>query len=125
MNRILVAIMAALLLLATAGGATAGSLVTSKQIKNGTIKAADLSKPLRKTATAPAAAPGFTRIQRVMSTADEPSWARCPAGTTLTGGGAVNNANAALVASHPVENAWYARSSNFNDQTRTWALCAS
>ncbi len=43
------------LLLASAGTATAARLITSKDIKNGTIKAKDLSKPLRSKLNAPGA----------------------------------------------------------------------
>jgi hypothetical protein len=41
------------LLLASAGTATAARLITSKDIKNGTIRSKDLSKPVRKKLNAP------------------------------------------------------------------------
>lgn len=122
MNKTLIAGFAALLVISSAGGATAGSIVTSKQIKDGTIKPSDLSKPLRIAATESA---GFSKITTVTSTAETPGLASCPPGTTLVSGGASNSANAAFVESHPQGNAWYAKSTNWNEYLVVYALCAS
>ena len=46
------------LVLASAGGATAAQLVTGKQIKNGSVASADLSKSLR----GKIAGPGFVKV---------------------------------------------------------------
>lgn len=125
MNKPLALTAAALTLLVatSAGSATAGALITSKHIKNGTIKPADLSKQLRTTATAPT---GFTDVTTVTS-APGAGRADCPTGTHLTGGGVHSPANAAVVTSRPEGNSWIARTPNPTfDQTLTiYALCAS
>lgn len=122
MNKTLIAAAAALVVISTAGGATAGTLITSKDIKNGTIKPADLTKPLRAQATSPT---GFTTVTRVTSTTADTTAATCPADTTLIGGGGASTTNSAITASYPDGNTWHATPANFPEQFTTYALCAS
>lgn len=71
------------LLLAGAGTATAARLITSKDIKNGTIKQKDLSKPVRTKLNAPGPK-GDTGAQGERGPAG-PSWATAgTAGLTST-----------------------------------------
>jgi hypothetical protein len=102
----LVALLA--LVMATTGSAVAASLITSKQIKNGTIKSKDLSAKAKRDLRGnegprgaqgptgpqgPAGPSAVSRIQRVEATLTvgpgvvESVSVNCPAGTSLVSGG--------------------------------------
>lgn len=98
---LLIALLA--LVLAVGGGAfAAGTMVTSAQIKNGTIKPADLSPALRRSIAqtgppGPAGAPGLSQVEVVTGASDyalgsgyRSAIASCPSGKrAVSGGGAV------------------------------------
>lgn len=121
MNKTLVAIIAALLLTTAGGtaGAVATKAVTSKNIKDGTIKKNDLSKALRTTATS-------TYFNEVVTVTSLPGAGRadCPDGTKVVGGGFDSTSNSPMVASRPNGNGWYAKSTNFNENLSVYAICA-
>jgi hypothetical protein len=81
--------------LVTAGSSAAAFVVTSKNIKNGTIQPIDLSAKTKRSLG------GFQTVERVRelvafsyaSPGPKSATATCPSGTVLTGGGFVSNPN--------------------------------
>lgn len=106
--------------------------IVSRDIKNGTIAVADISKSARA-----ALADGPGRVQLVTSQSPDVTGSvkflsvDCPAGTSLTGGSATvgGASGASVTSSAPTATGWTA-AANFSGPTQPWvltvyALCAS
>lgn len=148
----LIACAIVVVVVAAGGGATAAALITSKQIKDGTIQVHDLNS---KTVKALKGKPGprgpagqsgtFKKTQTVIaawSVGDHSKSAMCPAGTTVVGGGIRNERSRNAVGSnpwdytvlqtYPINNGWFveiykAPNSAGTSGTAVWtyAVCAS
>lgn len=143
MRTILVALAVAL---ATGSATSAAFIITSKDIKNGTIQPIDLS-PKAKLAmrgprgragpAGPTGPAGLGAIQTVFNYAaiqNNPGVeiqvvAPCPAGKTLTGGGFQASEHTEVLSSLPYQNGWHVsgvyRGSAILAVLYSYALCAS
>lgn len=129
MRTIVVALAVALV---TAGSATAAFVVTSKNIKNGTIQLVDMSAAAKTNLRGPPRSPaGFTTVTQVLAGAQVNGsgsvTAQCPAGTKVTGGGFDVGSNGTATSSLPnvASGTWqvYARTTG-PGFVRAFALCA-
>ena len=151
MRTILVALAVALF---TASGATAAFVVTSANIKNGTIQPVDLSAKTKRVMRGargprgpqgdpgpvgdrgPQGPPGFAQVFQVISpqipiAAQEEGLAiaSCPAGQKLTGGGFfASHPTVAPYIAQPSGQDWRVRAFNFSDQPQSlyaYAICVA
>ena len=135
-------------LLVSSASATAAFVVTSKNIKNGTIQTVDLSAKARKAlkgnagpagARGPAGAQGprgFVGATRIVSatfpvpsnTAGSPQTVSCPAGTGIISGGVISEAQGDTWVDAPSGNGWSGAANNVAGispgEVTVYALCA-
>jgi hypothetical protein len=135
-------------MLISSASATAAFVVTSKNIKNGTIQTIDLSAKARKalkgkagTAGArgpagPQGPPGFVGATRIVSatfavplnTAGSPQTVSCPAGTGVISGGVISEAQGDTWVDAPSGNGWSGAANNVAGtspgEVTVYALCA-
>jgi hypothetical protein len=124
---IVVALVVALI---TAGSSTAAFVVTSKNIKNGTIRMVDLSPAVKQAIRATPEPPKPQVIMEFkIGGGDREVTAHCPAGTQLIGGGFDTTHGTVVLISQPDPsgaNNWHVRaegSNGFLDLLRAYALC--
>jgi hypothetical protein len=135
-------------MLISSASATAAFIVTSKNIKNGTIQTVDLSAKARKAlkgnagpagARGPAGPQGPTGLigaTRVVSatfsvplnTAGSPHTVSCPAGTGVISGGVISEAQGDTWVDAPSGNGWSGAANNVGGtspgEVTVYALCA-
>jgi hypothetical protein len=135
-------------MLVSSASATAAFVVTSKNIKNGTIQTIDLSAKARKAlkgnagqagARGPAGAqgpPGFVGATRIVSatfpvpsnTPGSPQTVSCPAGTGVISGGVISEAQGDTWVDAPSGNGWSGAANNVAGvepgELTVYALCA-
>jgi hypothetical protein len=147
-NAIIAAVVA---MLVSSASATAAFVVTSKNIKNGTIQTVDLSAKARKALkgkvgpagargpagpTGPQGPPGFVGATRIVSatfpvppnTAGSPQTVSCPAGTGIISGGVISEAQRDTWVDAPSGNGWSGAANNVGGiepgELTVYALCA-
>jgi hypothetical protein len=134
-------------MLVSSASATAAFVVTSKNIKNGTIQTVDLSakarKALKGTAgragargpAGPQGPPGFGATRLVsatfpvpLNTAGSPQTVSCPAGTGVISGGVISEAQGDTWVDAPSGNGWSGAANNVGGtspgEVTVYALCA-
>jgi hypothetical protein len=135
-------------MLVSSASATAAFVVTSKNIKNGTIQTIDLSAKARKALkgkagpagargpAGPAGPTGFVGATRVVSatfpvplnTAGSPQTVSCPAGTGVISGGVISEAQRDTWVDAPSGNGWSGAANNVAGinpgEVTVYALCA-
>jgi hypothetical protein len=135
-------------MLVSSASATAAFVVTSKNIKNGTIQTVDISAKAKKALkgnVGPAGAPGpagpqgpagFVGSTRVVSvtfpvppnTAGSPQSVSCPAGTGVISGGVISDTQGDTWVDAPSGNGWSGAANNVAGinpgEVTVYALCA-
>jgi hypothetical protein len=135
-------------MLVSSASATAAFVVTSKNIKNGTIQTVDLSAKAKKALkgkagragargpVGPQGPPGFVGATRVVSatfpvpsnTAGSPQTVSCPAGTGVISGGVVSDTEGDTWLDAPSGNGWSGAANNVASinpgEVTVYALCA-
>jgi hypothetical protein len=135
-------------MLVSSASATAAFVVTSKNIKNGTIQTVDLSSKAKRAlkgkagkvgpagARGPAGPPGFVGATRIVSatfpvppnTAGSPQTVSCPAGTGVISGGVISEAQRDTWVDAPSGNGWSGAANNVGGiepgELTVYALCA-
>jgi hypothetical protein len=135
-------------MLISSASATAAFVVTSKNIKNGTIQTIDLSAKARKALkgkagprgpqgqAGPQGRPGFVGATRIVSatfsippnTAGSPSTVPCPAGTGVISGGVISETQGDTWVDAPSGNGWSGAANNSSGispgEMTVYALCA-
>ena len=135
-------------MLVSSASATAAFVVTSKNIKNGTIQTIDLSAKARKAlkgnagargpqgAGGPQGPPGFVGATRIVSatfsvplnTAGSPHTVSCPSGTGVISGGVISEAQGDTWVDAPSGNGWSGAANNSGGtspgELTVYALCA-
>lgn len=135
-------------MLVSSASATAAFVVTSKNIKNGTIQTIDLSAKARKALkgnvgpagargpAGPQGPPGFVGATRIVSatfpvpsnTAGSPQTVSCPAGTGVISGGVISEAQGDTWVDAPSGNGWSGAANNVAGVEpgvlTVYALCA-
>ena len=135
-------------MLISSASATAAFVVTSKNIKNGTIQTIDLSAKARKAlkgnvgpagargAAGPQGPPGFVGATRIVSatfpvpsnTPGSPQTVSCPAGTGVISGGVISEAQGDTWVDAPSGNGWSGAANNVAGvepgELTVYALCA-
>lgn len=113
MNRLTITlVLAAVLAVSVVGGATAGSVITGRQIKDGTVTGKDVANRSLTRADLRGGAVHVVSSGRVLYRTDatgQAAVARCPAGTRAMSGGGINLADGELFASMPLPHrrGWY------------------
>ena len=135
-------------MLVSSASATAAFVVTSKNIKNGTIQTVDLSAKAKKALkgkagpagargpAGPQGPPGFVGATRVVSatfpvpsnTAGSPQTVSCPAGTGVISGGVISDTQGDTWVDAPSGNGWSGAANNVAGinpgEITVYALCA-
>jgi hypothetical protein len=141
-------------MLVSSASATAAFVVTSKNIKNGTIQTVDLSAKARKAlkgkvgrrglqgpqgpqgAQGPQGPAGFVGATRIVSatfpiavnTAGSPETVTCPAGTGVISGGVISESHGDTWVDAPSGNGWSGAANNIGGtspgEMTVYALCA-
>jgi hypothetical protein len=135
-------------LLVSSASATAAFVVTSKNIKNGTIQTIDLSAKARKALkgnagpagargpAGPQGPRGFVGATKIVSatfpvpsnTAGSPQTVSCPAGTGIISGGVISEAQGDTWVDAPSGNGWSGAANNVAGispgEVTVYALCA-
>jgi len=132
-------------MLVSSASATAAFVVTSKNIKNGTIQTVDISAKAKKALKGkvgpagprgPAGPTGFVGATRVVSatfavpsnTAGSPQTVACPAGTGVISGGVISESRGDTWLDAPSGNGWSGAANNVGGinpgELTVYALCA-